>query len=241
MLNGFSIIVLLLAFSSCQKNPPVPDVQPIFRDKKRPPYNHVIMSKIKRREHNDDYQEVNPNFANEYQDAQREFSQTKPEEIMIIQQESNDDALTIQKIRDDAIALQDISLKEQVINEAQKIDEDEIPTQEEEIDEIEIPTQDEEVDEIPSQEEEVDSNLIKPIGGVYEIQAGSYTNKLGAQNVIQKLEKHSIKNIRLETIQDMYLIRISGDKPLNTREEASKLLQSIIDKTQHYDIMVVKM
>lgn len=218
-----------MVFSSCQKNPPVPDVYPIFRDKKRPPYNHVIMSKIKRREHNDDYQEVNPNFSNEYQDAQREFSQTKPEEIMIIQQEGNNDALTIQKIRDDALALQDISLKEQVINEAQKVDE--IPTLDEEVDE----------DEIPTQEEEVDSKIIKPIGGVYEIQAGSYTNKLGAQNVIQKLEKHSIKNIRLETIQDMYLIRISGDKPLNTREEASKLLQSIIDKTQHYDIMVVKM
>lgn len=76
---GSKIILIILAgistlsMISCKKDPELPEIDPIFQEKKRPPYNEVVLSKIKSRENDPDYQEVNPNFANEYQDAQREY------------------------------------------------------------------------------------------------------------------------------------------------------------------------
>ena len=38
----------------------------------------------------------------------------------------------------------------------------------------------------------------------------------------------------------MNVIKITGDKPFRNRTEASQFLQKVIEKSQHYDIMVVK-
>ena len=80
---GSKIILITLAgisslsIVSCKKDPEIPEIDPIFQEKKRPPYNEVVLSKIKSRENDPEYQELNPNFANEYQDSQREYERRR--------------------------------------------------------------------------------------------------------------------------------------------------------------------
>ena len=207
---------LVFLFVSCKKNPAVPEVDPIFQEKKRPPYNEVVMSKVQMREHDEEYQEVNPNFANDYQDAQREFQNKAPKDIVAMQNNQEETPLTIQKIRDDTG--QTPSFEEDfTVSEPQ-------PT---------IPQPKTQSTSV------VDTSSSIPTGE-YELQAGAYKNEVGAKATIQKLEKSGIANIRLDNINGNYVIRITDTIPLNTRADASKFLQKVIDQSRHYDIMVVK-
>ena len=62
---GSKIILITLAgissipMISCKKDPELPEIDPIFQEKKRPPYNVVVLSKIKSRENDHDYQAEN--------------------------------------------------------------------------------------------------------------------------------------------------------------------------------------
>ena len=228
---GSKIILITLAgisslsMISCKKDPELPEVDPIFQEKKRPPYNEVVLSKIKSRENDPDYQEVNPNFANEYQDAQREYERkslnqsavnqvntsTQPSTSDIIQTQASPkqyEPLTVQKIRDDSSVL---------TNPA--------PT-------VQQPKQ---IEITPSQVQPMG----QPTGEVFEIQAGSFKSEEGAKQVVQKMQKAGF-NVRIDKINEANSVRITGAQPFTTRAEASKFLQEIIDKTQHYDIMIVR-
>ncbi len=215
----------LTVLQACQKNPSIPETDPIFQEKKRPPYNDAMMSKVQNHEHDADYQEVNPNFANDYQDVQREFRNKSSEDVMLMQQpksNQNYDPLTIQKIRDDANKMQNTNPYNQ--------------GQEQEIDNTDYTL-------TPSQSTQFSNSAQQSSSaseGLYEIQAGSYQSEVGARAIVQKLENAQVKNVRIEKINGMNVIRITGDKPFNDRAEASKFLQKIIEKSQHYDIMVVK-
>ncbi len=231
---GSKIILIILAgistlsMISCKKDPELPEIDPIFQEKKRPPYNEVVLSKIKSRENDPDYQEVNPNFANEYQDAQREYERkslnqsvvnqvntsTQPSANDIIQTQTPQkqyEPLTVQKIRDDSSAL---------TNPA--------PVQT-------LPAQPKQIEITPSQVQSAGQST----GEVFEIQAGSFKSEEGAKQVVQKMQKAGF-NVRIDKINDTNSVRITGSQPFTTRSEASKFLQEVIDKTQHYDIMVVR-
>ena len=228
---GSKIILITLAgisslsTISCKKDPELPEIDPIFQEKKRPPYNEVVLSKIKSRENDPDYQEVNPNFANEYQDAQREYERkglnqsavnqvntsTQPSTSDIIQTQSSPkqyEPLTVQKIRDDSSALTNPS-----------------PT-------VQPPKQ---IEITPSQVQPTGNST----GEVFEIQAGSFKSEEGAKQVVQKMQKAGF-NVRIDKINEANSVRITGSQPFTTRSEASKFLQQVIDKTQHYDIMIVR-
>ena len=228
---GSKIILITLAgistlsMISCKKDPELPEIDPIFQEKKRPPYNEVVLSKIKSRENDPDYQEVNPNFANEYQDAQREYERkglnqsavnqvntsTQPSTSDIIQTQASSkqyEPLTVQKIRDDSSAL---------TNPA--------PT-------VQQPKQ---IEITPSQVQPTGQST----GEVFEIQAGSFKSEEGAKQVVQKMQKAGF-NVRIDKINEANSVRITGSQPFTTRSEASKFLQEVIDKTQHYDIMIVR-
>ena len=221
----FTFFAFLTVLQACQKNPSIPETDPIFQEKKRPPYNDAMMSKVQNHEHDADYQEVNPNFANDYQDVQREFRNKSSEDVMLMQQpksNQNYDPLTIQKIRDDANKMQNTNPYNQ--------------GQEQEIDNTDYTL-------TPSQSTQFSNSAQQSSSaseGLYEIQAGSYQSEVGARAIVQKLENAQVKNVRIEKINGMNVIRITGDKPFNDRAEASKFLQKIIEKSQHYDIMVVK-
>ena len=217
----FTFLVVLQA---CQKNPSIPETDPIFQEKKRPPYNDAMMSKVQNHEHDADYQEVNPNFANDYQDVQRDFRSKSHDDMTLIQPKTNQnyDPLTIQKIRDDANKMQNANPYNQ--------------GQEQEIDNTDYTL-------TPAQSTQFSNSAQQTSSaseGLYEIQAGSYQSEVGARAIVQKLENAQVKNVRIEKINGMNVIRITGDKPFNDRAEASKFLQKIIEKSQHYDIMVVK-
>ena len=223
---GSKIILITLAgisslsIVSCKKDPEIPEIDPIFQEKKRPPYNEVVLSKIKSRENDPEYQELNPNFANEYQDSQREYerrrlNQSALNKVNTSEQLSTSDIiqtqaaqkqyepLTVQKIRDDSSA---------------------ITTPE--------PTpQPKQIEIAPSQ--------VQSASEVFEIQAGSFKNEEGANQVVQKMQKAGF-NVRIDKINDASSVRITGAQPFTTRSEASKFLQEVIDKTQHYDIMIVR-
>jgi hypothetical protein len=219
----FTFLVVLQA---CQKNPSIPESDPIFQEKKRPPYNDAMISKVQTREHDADYQEVNPNFANDYQDVQRDFRSKSSDDTLIQQPKSNQnyDPLTIQKIRDDANKIQNAN----PYSQSQKQDYEHDNT-----DYTLTPNQSTQLSN-SAQENSPGSE------GIYEIQAGSYQSDVGARAIVQKLENAQVKNVRIEKINGINVIRITGEKPFNDRAEASKYLQKIIEKSQHYDIMVVK-
>jgi len=225
-LSGKFIARLVLAFiilstfftSSCKKDPEIPEIDPIFQEKKRPPYNEVVMAKIKSRENDGDYQEVNPNFANEYQDAQREFEKSQnqnpsTQDIIKTQSEQKEyKPLTVQKIRDDSASLGDMQ-KSQLSNTSQDVVQ---------------PSAQPSVQQLQVQNAEI-----------FEIQAGSFKSEEGASIVAQKFKDAGI-NARIDKVGDINFVRIVGSKPFTTRSEASKYLQEVIDKTQHYDIMVIR-
>ncbi len=215
-LAGLSSISML----SCKKDPELPEIDPIFQEKKRPPYNEVVLSKIKSRENDPEYQELNPNFANEYQDSQREYerrslNQAALNKVNTSEQQSTSDIiqtqvaprqyepLTVQKIRDDSSA---ITTPEST--PAPKP-----------------------IETIPSQ--------VQSTGEVFEIQAGSFKSEEGANQVVQKMQKAGF-NTRIDKINDTNSVRVTGSQPFTTRTEASKFLQEVIEKTQHYDIMIVR-
>lgn len=227
MLHFVLSCFLLFLFTSCKKDPAIPEVDPVFQEKKRPPYNEVVMSKVQMREHDAEYQEVNPNFANDYQDAQREFQNKNPRDIVAMQNNRDETPLTIQKIRDDTQQIPNFNEEdEENLNKEDYLEEDVIPTSNPEPVTPQQKTQSYTTTTIPT--------------GEYELQAGAYKNELGAKATIQKLEKAGVKNIRLDNINGNYVIRITDISPLNTRADASKFLQKVIDQSQHYDIMVVK-
>jgi cell division protein FtsN len=198
-------VISSLTFTSCKKNPEIPEVEPMFQTKKRPPYNEVVLSKIKNRENDPDYQEVNPNFANEYQDAQREFEKAQStQDIIKTQSKSREyEPLTIQKIRQDTA---------------------QTPTQ---------PIIEVQPSQTQSTTQSVQSNEI------FEIQAGVFRNESSAQQVLKKFTDAKI-NARIEKINDANTVRITGEKPFTSKSEASKYMQEVMEKTQHYDIMIVR-
>ena len=226
MMKFLLFFTFLVVLQACQKNPSIPEADPMFQEKKRPPYNNAMMSKVQNHEHDADYQEVNPNFANDYQDVQREFRNKSSEDVMLMQQpksNQNYDPLTIQKIRDDANKMQNTNPYNQG-QEQEYIDHTDHTT---------TPNQSTQFSNSAQQNTPTDE-------GLYEIQAGSYQSESGARAVVQKLENAQIKNVRIEKINGMNVIRVTGEKPFSDRAEASKFLQKIIEKSQHYDIMVVK-
>ncbi len=207
-----------LSFVSCKRDPELLDIDPIFQEKKRPPYNEVVLAKIKSRENDPDYQEVNPNFANEYQDAQREYERkslnnneinkvnatSEPSTSDIIKAQppvKQSEPLTIQQIRDDSSVMTTPQPQLQPIN---------------------IP---------PSN--------VQSTSEIFEIQAGSFKSEDGAKQVFQKMQNAGF-NVRIDKMNDTNSVRITGEKPFTTRADASKFLQEVIDKTQHYDIMIVR-
>ena len=180
----------LTVLQACQKNPSIPETDPIFQEKKRPPYNDAMMSKVQNHEHDADYQEVNPNFANDYQDVQREFRNKSSEDVMLMQQpksNQNYDPLTIQKIRDDANKMQNTNPYNQ--------------GQEQEIDNTDYTL-------TPSQSTQFSNSAQQSSSaseGLYEIQAGSYQSEVGARAIVQKLENAQVKNVRIEKIRKLKL------------------------------------
>lgn len=253
------LILLALPLFACQKDPEVPEVDPVFAEKKRPPYNHVVLEKVKMREHDEGYQEVNPNFANDYQDAQREFAKQEPKDIVSMQNQTQPEveALTVQKIRDDAKVLE--KLPDPAPMEVSTNDTFQSPVQDVSSIEPKIPQKpiSDGFDKIPQSAStpdappvakslaaikgiEKDSPVQNDTESLFEIQAGSYKNPEGANKIVQKLKNAGVQNIRIDEASGIHTIRITSDKPLRTRAEASQFLQEIIEKTQHYDIMVVK-
>lgn len=224
-----SILVLLQA---CEKNPSIPEADPMFQEKKRPPYNDLLLNKTGSKA---DYRVVDPNFANDYQDTQREFMQNKNDgSFGAHTQTENTKPLTIQRIRDDSAQMNNTMNNGEFMAEYQE------PEQIKPAAPKQNTAQTTRVYQSEPIQPQVTQSHNTATGDVFEIQAGSYNSKTGAMNVVQKLESHGINNVRIDDGGSRYTVRVTGEKPFTTREEASHYMQQIIEKTQHYDIMVVK-
>ena len=158
-----------------------------------------------------DYQEVNSTFVNDYQKTKRIQS-----EELFVPKKSQETLSPIQKIREEA-------------NKS-----DLYPIQP-------IVPSDREYKPMEAGIVTTQSQPAATYGDTFEIQAGSYQSEAGAMKIVQKFESSGVRNIRIDKVENKNTIRINNNgQPFKTRDEASKVMQDIIEKTQHYDIMVVK-
>ncbi len=223
--KNFAKIIIpsaLALLQACQPNPELSPAEIALQTKKRPIHNQEALSKAKTED--SDFQEVNTGFVSDYSDQNKQTN----EELFVPKNTYQDRTNPVQKLRDEAARYNYKLVPMQSYTQQPSMQ----PT-------IPADRQAQESDIVTNEQQSVP--VQNSSDETFEIQAGSYQSEAGAMKVVQKFEASGIRNIRVDRFENRHTIRINNNgKPFTTRDEASKALQDIIEKTQHYDIMVVK-
>ena len=232
----FLFAVVWLA--SCQKNPDQQEVDEIFLHKQRPAGNQEVLFKQK----TDTLPPKQP-----------------PSDIITpISDDSN--ILTIQQIRQRAKmqqnsqttntysqttvipspnteVTQEIAISSNIANQTTQIDNSTI--------DVEIPKKTEEPLEVtpksvPVVQSHSQNNTMELQQSSFEVQAGAFRNYDSAIQIVEKFRNIKNAKPRIETHNGIHKVKISSTKTLTTKDEAHTFIQTLIDATQHYDIMIVK-
>lgn len=226
------LVIIAFSLASCHEK-----VDDAFK-KRKPVGNAVIL---------ESNQKKIDNIQEKTTPIQQESTLLAKEEL----KSSDDEILTIQQIREKVKKQQEMNsqknAKIQNISE-EKQNPNNIILNEQEIDNSKIDDVilNKKNNDIEKKVNIAESTIIQPTlphsakNNLFEIQAGVFKNYETANSVMQKFQNLNFAIPRIESYGDMNKVKITSIEAIETEDQAYEFLQKLIDKTQHYDIMIVK-